>query len=205
MDASSVPGYVGMVLYGIDFVPDLSDDDAIRWRADSMINQRHFADSPAVYAAAIKAVLAAGRLPRRTLDMSTRYSEKELLDFLRRLDRHLDGLRPWPRPAFRKLDVQHWSQFTHARAIARVDESIHQLTGRLNQRFDEVEINRQTRPVAVIELRSGHLVALLGPAGRPKTTFTLLQHDTTDPAEIIARFCEYTELPPERITRTAEP
>jgi hypothetical protein len=200
VDENSVSGYVNMVLYGIDFVPDLADDDFIRWHADSMIDQRTYVGSVADYSAAIKAVLATGRLPRLTLEMNTRHSEEELLDFLRRLDRHLDGLRPWPGPAFVRLDVQRWSEFAHARPIARVDDSIHQLGSRLKRRFDEVEIGGQTRPVAILELRSGHLVALLGPAGRTGT-ITLLQPDTTDPGEVIACFCEYTRLPPERVTR----
>lgn len=204
MDANSVHGYVDAVLYGTIFVPDLGDDGVIRRIADSMINQRHFPHPATHYAAAIKAVLAAGRLPRQALDMNKRHSEEELLDFLRRLDRHLDGLRPWPQPAFLKLDVQRWSEFAHARAIARVDESIHHLTGRLNRGFDEVEIGGQTRAVAVFELRSGHLVALLGSGDPVVTSFTLLQSDTADPGEVIARFCEFTGLPPERVTRITE-
>ncbi|GAA4699259.1 hypothetical protein [Phytohabitans rumicis] len=97
MDANSVRGSVNAVPYGIDFAADLGDD-TVRRLADSMIHQRHFPRPAAQYAEAVKAVLAAGQIPPQSLAMSTRYPEAELLDFLRRLDRHLDELRPWPEP-----------------------------------------------------------------------------------------------------------
>jgi hypothetical protein len=202
MDDEPVRGYVNAVLYGVQFVRDL-DDDLVRRMADSMINQRHFPNPPSGYAAAIRAVLADGRIPAQGLAMSGPHPEGELLDFLRRLDRHLDELRPWPRPAFLKLEVERWGEFAGARAIAYVDESIHDLTGRLNRGFDEVEIDGKRRPVAILELRSGDLVALLGRPGRQQPAFTLLQRDASDPDDVVARFCEYTKVPPERVTRSA--
>lgn len=200
MDANEYRGYVNAVLYGIDFVREL-DEDAVRWLADSMIDQRHYPNPPAAYAGAIKAALAAGRLPAQTLGASKRYSERELLEFLARLDRHLDERRPWPRPAVLKLDVRRWSEFAAARPVARVAQTIDELTGRLNRGLDRVQIGGRARPVAILELRSGELVALLGPADPPDPVFTLLQPDPTDPDEVIAHFCECTGVPPERVTR----
>ncbi|WP_173069891.1 hypothetical protein [Phytohabitans houttuyneae] len=97
-----------------------------------------------------------------------------------------------------KLDAARWPDFAGTRAVARVDLDIHQLTGLLNRRPDEVDGER--RPVAIVELRSGEVVALLGPAGRPARRFTFLRRDAGDPAEILARFCEDTNLAPERAT-----
>jgi hypothetical protein len=88
--------------------------------------------------------------------------------------------------------------------VARVDLDIHQLTGLLNRRPDEVEVDGERRPVAIVELRSGEVFALLGPAGRPARGFAFLRRDAGDPAEILARFCEYTNLAPERATLLPE-
>jgi hypothetical protein len=195
MDANLVRGHVNAVLYGLIFVRDL-DEDAVRRLADSLLNQRHFPDPPGPYAEAVKAVLRDGRVPPQSLAMVDSRSEQEILDFLTRLDRHLDELRPWPRPAFLKLDVARWSEFAEARPVAHVDLDVHRLTGLLNRGFDEVVVDGERRQVAVVELRSGELVALLG-AGRPAAGFTLLLRDPGDPGEVLARFCEYTRLSPE--------
>lgn len=203
MDAQSARGYLNAILYGVDFHPDLGDD-TIRRLADSLINQRHFPNPPQPYAEAIKVVVRAGEVPPDHLWMSQRYSERELFGFLERLDRHLDELRPWPRPAFLKLDVARWDEFAGARAVAHVDLDVHQLTGLLNRRPDEVEVSGERRPVAIIELGSGQVVALLGMPGRAARGFTLLQRDRTDAGEVLAQFCEYTKLAPSATSLSAD-
>jgi hypothetical protein len=95
VDPDTVRGTINMILYGIDFAPDLGDGSVDRC-ADAIVNHRGFRDPPARFAGAIDAVLRDGRLSEQALEMSfhRHYSEAELLDFLRRLRARLAALDP---------------------------------------------------------------------------------------------------------------
>jgi hypothetical protein len=203
VDSNLIRGLVNAVLYYVDRVPDLSDDDvAARW-VDSMINRRHFPGSVEEYAEAIDRTVHDGRLPTDATELSRRYSEPELLAFLARLARHLDERRPWPPPAFLKLDIGRWSSFADARPIARINRPMHQINGILNNSFD-VPVGTEKLPVTILQLRSGDVVALMGSIDPRSTTFALMQRDPGDPAEIIARFCEFTGFSSEDVVPLAD-
>jgi hypothetical protein len=203
VDSNTARGLTNQILYGIDRVPDLSDEAALAACADSILNQRHFAYPAEDYAEAIDLTVRAGRLSTDAADISNRFSEDGLLDFLARLARHLDERRPWPRPAFVKLDVEQWNTFAHGKAIAQIDRPTHEINGILNKSFDTVPAGEEKLPVMILELRSGDVVALMGSVDRRSTTFALLQRDPGDPAEVIARFCEFTGFPPEDVVPLA--
>jgi hypothetical protein len=204
VDSNMVRGLINEVLYYVDRVPDLSDDDvAARW-VDSMINRRHFPGAIEEYAEAIDRTVRGGRLPTDATELSRRYSEPELLAFLARLARHLDERRPWPPPAFLKLDVGQWSSFADAMPIARINRPMHQINGILNNSFDDVPVGTQKLPIMILQLRSGDVVALMGSVDPRSTTFALMQRDPGDPAEVIARFCELTGFSPEEVVPLVE-
>jgi hypothetical protein len=97
MDHNEVRGRLNELLHEIDCVPCLSDTIAARL-VDSMIDGRPFASTPvADFATAIGETLKAGALHPQTAEMSSRYTELELLEFLRRVSEQLDSRRPWPR------------------------------------------------------------------------------------------------------------
>jgi hypothetical protein len=203
MDPNMARGLVNQILYGIDRVPDLTDETMVVRCADSLINQRHFLQPVGEYAEAINFALREGGLSPDTVEMSRRYSAAELLDFLARLARHLDERRPWPRPAFLKLDVDQWNSFGEAKPIARIHRPMMEINGILNSSFDTVPIGAEKLPVMILELRSGDVVALMGSVDPRSTVFALMQRDPGDPAALIARFRELTDFSPEDIVPLA--
>ncbi len=204
MDASMTRGLVNQVLYGIDRVRDLGDETMVARCADSIIDQRHFRRPVGEYAEAIGSTLRAGRLPVPASELSRRYDEEELLGFLARLAQRLDALRPWPRPAFRRLDVAEWDGFVDATLIARIERPMHQITGVLNRSFDSVPLGDRKLPVLILELRTGDVVALMGSVEPATTHAVLLQRDPGDPAETIGRFVECTGFAPGDVIPVAQ-
>jgi hypothetical protein len=204
MDSTTVRALITEILYGIDRSRDLRDEETLARFADFMINRRYFPGSVEEYAEAINHAVRDGRLPGDTAELSRRFSETELLDFLARLARHLDERRPWPAPAFLKLDAQQWNSFADAKAIARINRPMHQINGILNNAFDQVPVGADKLPVMVLQLRSGDVVALMGSVDPRSTTFALLQRDAGDPAEVIRRFLEVTDFSPEDVVPLAE-
>jgi hypothetical protein len=88
MDPDTTRGLINQILYGIDFLPDLSDE-AVGARADSLFSQRCYSHPVAEYAQAIELTLQTGRLSPQTIELNRRYTETELLDFLARLAKRL--------------------------------------------------------------------------------------------------------------------
>ncbi|MCW2640537.1 MAG: hypothetical protein JWP76_2843 [Dactylosporangium sp.] len=203
MDLNTLRGLSNEVLYGIDRVPDLTDEAVVAACVDSLINRRHFLHPVEEYAESINLILREGRLSTQALEMSRRYSETELLEFLARLARQLDERRPWPLPAFVKLDVAQWSSFADAKPIARINRPMMKINDILNKSFDNVPIGAEKLPVMILELRSGDVVALMGSVNPRSTMFALMQRDPGDPAEVIARFCEFTDFSPEEVVPLA--
>jgi hypothetical protein len=195
MDATRVRGLINQIVFDIDYEPDLSDEAMIERYVDAMINRRYFGSPVEEYAEAMHAVLRDGHLPRQAL-VSERYPESELLAFLGRLARHLDGRRPWPRPPFVRLGTEQWASFAGATPIASIDTPMSELQAILNGLFETLPAGAGSVPVILLELRSGQVVAVAGPADARSGAFTLLQRDPGDPAEVIARFCEFTGLSP---------
>jgi hypothetical protein len=203
MDANTARGLINQILYGIDRVPDLTADDAVSACADSLINQRHFRHPVEEYAEAISHALHEGGVPAQAVESSRRYSAPDLLDFLTRLARRLDERRPWPDPAFRKLDPDEWSTFANATPVARINRPTHQVTGILHNSFDEVPVGAEKLPVMILRLPTGDVVALMGSLDSRSRTFTLLQRDDGDPTNVIERFREVTGFAPDDIVPIA--
>ncbi|XVV10517.1 hypothetical protein ACQP2X_37600 [Actinoplanes sp. CA-131856] len=75
---------MNQLLYPIDGAPDLSDETAARLVAN-VNGGRLYSTSAEDFAAAIGQTLRAGSLPPGTAGMSRRFTEAELLDFVRRV------------------------------------------------------------------------------------------------------------------------
>jgi hypothetical protein len=200
MDSDQAFGLINQICYRLQFVPDLSDDVVLRRAADDLINRISFIQPVEEFYDAIVFTVREGRLSSTALEIAgARHSEAEILDFLARLARHLDERRPWPPPAFLKLDIGQWRSFADARPIARINRPMHQINGILNNSFDDVPVGTQKLPIMILQLRSGDVVALMGSVDPRSTTFALMQRDPGDPAEVIARFCEFTGFSSEEV------
>ena len=91
MDPEDVRGVMNQLLYPIDGARDLSDATVERL-VDNLMEGRLFSTPVADFAEAIDHTLRAGALHPQTAEMSRRFSEPDLLDFLRRVARRLDAL-----------------------------------------------------------------------------------------------------------------
>lgn len=191
MDQNQTRGVLNQLLYPIDGAPDLSDATAARL-VDNMIDGRLFSASVADFAAAIDHTLRAGALDPETAETSRRYTEPELLEFLRRVTRQLDARLPWPVPRFTKLDVSQWDTFGDAPAIARIDRPTHQITGVVGYPFDHVPAGEAKLPVLILRLHTGDVIALMGSVDPRSTSFTLLHRGQDRPGEVIAHFLDLT-------------
>lgn len=199
MDPEDVRGVMNQLLYPIDGAPDLSDATVAR-QVDNLVDGRLFSTPVADFAEAIDETLRAGALHPQTAEMSRRFSEPELLDFLRRVARQLEDRRPWPPPRFAKLDVEQWDSFRDANAIARIDRPMHQINGAVGYAFDEVPTGAGKLPVLILTLRTGEVIALMGSVDPRSTSFVLLHRDPGSAAEVIDHFRELTRLRAEDIT-----
>ncbi len=92
--------------------------------------------------------------------------------------------------------MTEWPTFGQATPIARIDRPAHQLTGAVGHPFDRAD----DRPVLLLRLRTGEVMALLGSTDPRSTSFTVLQRDPADPSELLAHFRDLTALRPTDIT-----
>ncbi|MFI5898348.1 hypothetical protein ACIA5D_50570 [Actinoplanes sp. NPDC051513] len=191
MDQDHARGIMNQLFYPIDGAPDLSDATAVRL-VDNMIDGRLFSSPVEDFAAAIDETLRAGSLHPQTAEMSQRYADAELLEFLHRVARELGTRRPWPRPRFTKRDVAEWAEFGDAAVIGQVNRPAHQITGALGYSFDQVPAGEGKLPVLVVQMRTGEVVALMGSVDPRSTMFTLLHRGEGDRDEVLAHFRELT-------------
>jgi hypothetical protein len=188
-------------VYPLDGAPDLSDATAARM-VDNMVDGKLFSAPVADFAAAIEQTLRAGALPAGTAGISRRYTEPELLDFVRRVARHLDERKPWPPPRFTKLDVARWNTFAGATAIARINRPTHQINAAVGVPFDHVPAGDAELPVLILQLRTGEVVALMGSVEPRSTSFALLHNGPDDPAAVTDHFRELTGFRPDDVIPT---
>ncbi|MFB9233958.1 hypothetical protein ACFFWC_00155 [Plantactinospora siamensis] len=177
-------GYLDMLLYTLDSAPDLSDASAAMM-ADGLIDGRYFAGRVEEFADAIRVALRHGELPPDSVDLSRRYGAAEMLDFLARVGRRLDELRPWPEPAFVKLAAADWPGVERARPIARVPLPAYQIGGLVKEQFDEVAGPSGPLLVLVLRLRGGAVVALRGPVDPRAMSFDLVAREDGEAGPLV--------------------
>ncbi len=203
MDENTVRGLMNQLLYGVDQVRDLTAAAAVEHCAERVIGQRYFRQPAERYKQALEATLNRGSLPTQSRELSRRFSEAELLEYLARLDRRLDELRPWPRPAFLKLDISAWNGFGDAEPLATINRPAIDVIGLLNRGFDPVPTPAGELPVMVLRLRSGEVVALVGSIDHRSTVFTLVSRDPGDAVQVIDHFCRFTGFPADEVSPLA--
>jgi hypothetical protein len=88
-------GPVNQILYGIIYTPIL-DDKAVDEMAKAMVEHRYFVEGPQRYAEAIPEAL---KYTEPLADaFETPHSEEQFRDFLARVAKRLESLKPWPKP-----------------------------------------------------------------------------------------------------------
>ncbi len=165
MSVSTWRGVVNGILYTVQFQQEL-DDAQVERTARAMIAEPLY-DLPTVEIRdAVSAALDSDE--QLTQLIPEAHGEAEFRAFLRRVVERLDALRPWPEPAYRRLPAETWRELAGAPVVAHVPLSHVKLQERLRKLFQPVADGAVRRPVLVLRLAAGDVVAFAGstqPAG----------------------------------------
>src|SRR6476620_12668774 len=98
MGANDWRGIINGLLYGLIFVPEITDE-VVEFYADAAVNYTVLGDGPEAYCRAIDEALASGeRLDG--LSQLPQFPQAQIAAYLRALVARLQDLRPWPEPKF---------------------------------------------------------------------------------------------------------
>jgi hypothetical protein len=189
-------GPVNQLLYGLTYVKQITDE-VVERIAQNAVQRRALGLGPEVYYGAASEALASGE--DLSEDQTSPHGHHERADFLRRLLARLDELRPWPEPAFTKVDTAQWPTFNRAVPLARLDASVNEVRDLLGEMFDGIGAEGQGLNALILRLKTGETVGLMGAYG-PGQRVTLLRREPGDAATVRQHFQEATGFPAEKIT-----
>lgn len=185
-----------MILYGVMFEKELGDDLATSVAKRAIEHPQAYLTTEQIYAGITEALQS-----REVLTDAIpghRQSEQDYRDFLARVARNLDAMRPWPQRPFQAVDPLSWYDLDFARLIARVKLSIIEVERRLSQAFGRAGDGGR---VMALQLRSGAEVALFANYWADSKDVALLERDPRlQPADVLAEFCIATGITPDEIT-----
>jgi hypothetical protein len=135
------------------------------------------------------------------------HGEREFRDFLLRLVKRLDALRPWPELPYQRLDVRLdaalWDGFSQARPIAALRLDSLAVERRLHRMFQHVAEGDRGLLVLVLRLASGEELALVAaddPAGS-EVTLRVREPLAAEAAEpLLAAFRRASGFAPDEVT-----
>lgn len=127
-------------------------------------------------------------------------TEEEFRAHLVRVLEQLDAMRPWVEPVLRVLEPEAWRRYTTVRVIGRFTPSILAVENRLHTHLvAEKGLAGERVEVAVLQLRSGNEVALVG----RRTPTPVVEVVTRDPdasaADLIAELTSGTYFEPDEL------
>lgn len=185
-----------MILYGVMFEKELGDELAASVAKRAVEHPDAYMTTEQIYAGIAEALQSHEVLTDAI--PGSRQSEQDYRDFLARVARHLDGMRPWPERPFQVADPQSWYDLDYARPIGRVELSIIDVERRLHRVFGQVADGSR---VMALRLKSGVEVALFAQWWPDSQDIALLQRDPRLlPADVLAEFCMATGITADEIT-----
>lgn len=189
-------GVSGVILYSVLFDQELGDNAAARVATRAVENPDAYLTTEQIYTGIAEA-LASNEMLTESWP-GHQHGEQQYRDFLARVARHLDAMRPWPQRPFQAVDPMSWHDLDHARLTGRIKLSIIGVEGRLHHAFGQVTDGRQ---VMTVRLKSGPGVALIAQWWPDSKDIALLQRDPRlPPAHVLAEFCIATGISPDDIT-----
>lgn len=150
-------GLINGILYATQFERTL-DDEVVERIARALIQEPIMNLTPEQEYAAILAGLRSGEPV--TGDIPQPHDERAVREFLGKVVRRLDALRPWPELPFLRIAPERWPEFGGARPIARVRVPILDLQARFRAVFHRLDDGHD---ILLLRLRSGAEVALITP------------------------------------------
>ena len=192
-------GFVNGVLYGVQFQEKLDDELATR-EAQQLVNDPIMNLAPEEeYAALVEAVEVGTDL---TALIPEPHSEQAFREFLTKVLREMDDMRPWPDLPFRGLDVSEWANFEGAQPVARIALDWARAQERIRNIFRKPA--GEEREVCVLRLKSGTDVALVSPWWPDsKNVAVMVRGQQRPPEETVAELVDATLLEPDEVTLLA--
>lgn len=183
-------GVSNMILYGVQFTDEL-DDDAVEDVAKRAIeNPGANFTTEEMYAGIVEALASDETLTG--LIPGHQHGEQDYRDFLARVVRRLDAMRPWPERPFQPVDPSSLGNLDSARLIARIKLSVIKVEPRLRTVFRQVGDGRR---VVALRLKSGAEVVLVAKWWPESKDTALLLPDPHRPsADVMEEFCTATGI-----------
>jgi hypothetical protein len=189
-------GVSNVILYSVLFDKQLDDDVVTRVAERAVEHPDAYLTTEQIYAGIAEA-LASNEILTESMPGHP-HGEQEYRDFLARVARRLDAMRPWPQRPFQVVDPLSWYDLDYARLIARVKLSVIGVERRLHEVFGRSGDGRQ---VMALRLKSGAEVALVARWWPDSKDTALLQRDPRlSPPDVLAEFCITTGIVPDEIT-----
>lgn len=188
---------IGQIVYGLMFARTL-DGNLVQRVTEDIVTRRSLREGPEAYDSAI--AFALGSSEQLSTLHETKHSETELRDFLARVQQALEARRPWPEPSLVALSAARWPDFSHARAIGRINATAMGVSQRLRERFSRVSSGEQTLNVLLIRLATGEELALLAPAHRTVRGVLILADPSLPVTQILRNFTEATGFADTQVT-----
>jgi hypothetical protein len=200
------------ILYSVQFKRQL--DDAVVDRIAHAVLTEPLFDLTATenYESIVDALRTEAKL---TELIPAPHGERDFRDFLLRLVKRLDALRPWPEASYQRLDVRPdaalWDGFSRARPIAALRLDSLAIERRLHRMFQHVagsdsgdgDDSDRGLLVLVLRLASGEELALVaaGDPGGSEVTLRAREPLAVEAAEqLLTAFRDATGFTPDEVT-----
>lgn len=192
-------GPINQLLYSLTFTREITDE-TVTYIADTAVNYTALGLGPEVYYQAINDALASGEELRGHATVLPQFDDATLASYLRALADRLDALRPWPVRRYHPLHESEWKNFEHAVPIAKLDDSMADVTNLLLEWFDPIGDPSLGQYALMLQLNTGEPVAMVG-SDSPGEQITVLTDPSYDAEKVIEHFVAATSVPADKITR----
>ncbi|WP_342800218.1 hypothetical protein [Nocardia sp. No.11] len=185
---------VEAVYYRIQFEPKL-DDSIVDWIARLLVNNpcRNLTP-PQEYDAIARGVLFGEPFPA---SIPTRHTTTELRDFLSKIVRRMDEMRPWPQPAVTSLPDSELPRFSNESPAAEIEITVDEFQQRIYRTFKP---HPKGGFYLLLGMQNGAVIGLFAPPDRQPVyamvTGTYASNETDIYQLILA-----INIAPSRVTR----
>lgn len=189
------------ILYSVQFTKRLDDETVERVARRAIEDPAGYLTAEQMYTGIVQVLASDETLTEHIPGHA--HSEQEYRDFLSKVVRRLDAMRPWPEQPFQSMDPASWDDLDSARPAARIKLSTFGVEQRLNEIFGEAEDGRE---VIALRLKSGAEVALVAEWwAESHDTALLLRNPSRPVAEVLNEFSAATGITRDEVTLVGQP